>query len=475
MHVTVWSDTTSACTYYRAVVPLRGLQRAGVIDGYTLVEGTLPGFVPEGDILLGLHLYERWQAEEVEDFASRGLVVIDDDHDLDETTRGEPGGSPHAAFVAIAHRFLPVRPDEGLHAYLGRALPWYVEYAWPCRQETGRGLAALARPADTQALREPRNAAMDAARVWLGGQLADILLHAPSLTVAQERARQLAPLEGFRRIISAADLVTVSTHRLCQVLAERYGVQAQLLPNCIDLTLPCYQPERRQRSHDGILLGWAGSGSHRADFTAVIPALARILAEYDGTAGRPVVRLMVGGDRTVCRSVLAALPGAEELARQVDALPRDGAVIESGVEMIDTEDGRFRYCLGTRDIESSPLMYDDVDIGLVPVEPEARRNLAKSDIKGLEMAGMSVPAIASPLRSYRAHRQPGTGCLLLAEHTTEDWYQAIRTLVEDEALRRRMADEALAFAQTRSIDAWAPRWAEVYENAAQAWRRRHPR
>jgi glycosyltransferase involved in cell wall biosynthesis len=144
----------------------------------------------------------------------------------------------------------------------------------------------------------------------------------------------------------------------------------------------------------------------------------------------------------------------------------DGEGTQEGIEFIDSACGRFRYCFWTRDIEEAPLMFDDVDIGLVPNRPHAKINLAKSDLKGLEMAGMGVPCIASPLRSYRAWRREGTGCIVLEEHATRDWIEALRRMIEDAALRRRMADEALAFAQTRSIDVWAPKWMEAYQEAA---------
>jgi glycosyltransferase involved in cell wall biosynthesis len=88
-------------------------------------------------------------------------------------------------------------------------------------------------------------------------------------------------------------------------------------------------------------------------------------------------------------------------------------------------------------------------------------------VKGLEFAGMGVPCVAPPIPAYQEWRgTTGTGAIVLPDNEPASWYQALKSLIDDEALRRRMSRQALAFAQTRSIDLWAPRWMEVYQEAA---------
>jgi glycosyltransferase involved in cell wall biosynthesis len=94
-------------------------------------------------------------------------------------------------------------------------------------------------------------------------------------------------------------------------------------------------------------------------------------------------------------------------------------------------------------------------------------NDAGSDLKGLELAAMNVPCIASPIPSYVEWRKDNdTGCIVLPDNEPATWIEALTRLIEDTGMRQRMAGEARRFAETRSIDAWAPRWMAVYLEAA---------
>jgi glycosyltransferase involved in cell wall biosynthesis len=244
-----------------------------------------------------------------------------------------------------------------------------------------------------------------------------------------------------------------------------------VLPNAIDLALPSYVAARTRSAkapstaRTEVVIGWTGSLTHGRDFACVAPALERILEEYDGADGRPLVRLALGGDNNLWDS-LCHVPGVPAFIEKV-ALIRLEEIAAIGFETIVSDCGRFSFMTPTSDIDAVPRMYDGVDIGVVPLRVGSAANTPKSDLKGLEMAGMGVPCIASPIPSYVQWRgQPGTGAIVLPDNETTSWLEALRRLIDDEQLRRRMADEALTFARTRSSDRWAPRWMDVYREAA---------
>jgi hypothetical protein len=80
------------------------------------------------------------------------------------------------------------------------------------------------------------------------------------------------------------------------------------------------------------------------------------------------------------------------------------------------------------------------DINLAPLEPGNPFCDAKSELKYFEAALVEVPTIASPTGPMRrAIRDGETGFLAASE---DDWHRALIALVDDAALRRRLARAA---------------------------------
>jgi O-antigen biosynthesis protein len=273
-----------------------------------------------------------------------------------------------------------------------------------------------------------------------------------------------SPFEVYLGELRAAGAVTVSTEPLAAQY-RRFNPHVSVLPNAIDLEQRCYQAPERRRPHDGIIIGHAGTQTHQQDLDIVAPALSVILARYDGQDGSPWARLMLGGDPRSFRGPCAGFPGASTFAGKIEAHYPNNPVSGS-VETLESDCGRYLYRPFTRDVDSVPLMFADVDLGLIPLQLGTAVNGSKSDVKGLEMAGMGVPCIASPIDAYKRWRSEDNGCIVLSGNTERDWYEAMSALITDEDRRRRMADAALDFAKSRSIDVWVPKWMDVYTEAA---------
>src|SRR5262249_53382527 len=83
----------------------------------------------------------------------------------------------------------------------------------------------------------------------------------------------------------------------------------------------------------------------------------------------------------------------------------------------------------------------EVDVNLAPLRMDAFSD-AKSEVKSLGAAAVSVPTVASPTAAFRHAIRDGVNGVLAATH--DEWYRTLTTLVADRALRRRLGNAAHA-------------------------------
>lgn len=152
----------------------------------------------------------------------------------------------------------------------------------------------------------------------------------------------------------------------------------------------------------------SGSKSHNVDFAQAKPAIARILQEY------PSVRLRVAG--YLDEDLSSRFPGRVSRAPYMpwQELPAYCAACDLNIAPLDT---------------SSPFCH------------------AKSELKYFEAALVGVPTVASPTDTFRRCIRPGENGLLA--ETEEEWYAAIKSLIDDEELRGRIRRAAKADALER--------------------------
>lgn len=96
----------------------------------------------------------------------------------------------------------------------------------------------------------------------------------------------------------------------------------------------------------------------------------------------------------------------------------------------------------------------EFDIGIVPLELSLF-NEAKSALKGLEMAALGVPVIASPTSEYR--RMADQEACWLA-HDESDWLGAVWDLLSSEEERVRLSTQGKAWAMTQTYERHADDW-----------------
>ncbi|MSU63938.1 MAG: glycosyltransferase [Pedosphaera sp.] len=254
-------------------------------------------------------------------------------------------------------------------------------------------------------------------------EIDDALTLLPEWHRASAAFRQIQPqIEEYLR---RADLVTVSTPQL-QSLYAPLNRNIVVLPNSVDTRLwspPANSPE----TSDKVTILFSGTLDHERDLQVVEPALLDLIAAFPDQVeflywGNITERLR--GLRQV-KSVGAFLPSYRKYAAQLQKLP--------------------------------------VSFAIVPLEGTAF-NSAKSAIKWLEYSTCRIPGIYSDLAAYNqtvVHGQTG----LLVPNNHDGWFNAMKTLVEDRALRHALATRAQAAVLARHTVAHNARlWLGAYES-----------
>jgi len=222
--------------------------------------------------------------------------------------------------------------------------------------------------------------------------------------------------DWLKKACAVADLVTCTT----PALARRYGSHGRVavLPNRIPKQMLGSVAEKPR---DGRTIGWAGwVATHPNDLKATR-----------------------GGVAMACR---------EADARFVNIGPAEGVAEQIGLDDIDAHGGY--------EFSEYPHAIAELDVGVVPLD-DTRFNAAKSSLKGLEMAAVGVPFVASPTEDYRRIADDGIG--LLADWKAKKWKQATLELLRnrDEYSEQMRA----AVAEHHLIEGHGWRWVEAWEQA----------
>lgn len=217
------------------------------------------------------------------------------------------------------------------------------------------------------------------------------------------------------RYLSKADLVTVSTPALAEAFG-RFQDRILVVPNTVDFEPP---PEAAGREGPCVRIGYAGTRTHEGDFEVVVPALLRLRREF----GKRIALVFLG-----------CLPAGLD---------------PSEVELWGFSDDYKGYL--------ARLAGLGIQIALAPLRDNSF-NRFKSNIKYLEYSLAGAAGVYSQSPAYEGSVQHGVTGLLVA-HTEQAWYEAVKSLVQEPFLRKRLAAAARRDVQER----FSP------EHTRQAW------
>ena len=210
-----------------------------------------------------------------------------------------------------------------------------------------------------------------------------------------------------------ADMVVVST----PALAARYGRHGRVRVVRNRIPARYLTIEHEPRDDGQVYVGWSGSiETHPDDLQVMGAGLARALRSTGAELA------IVGTGR--------------------------------GVKRITGIDHQPIAC-GWRPLPEYPEALAQFDVGIVPLA-ETAFNRAKSWLKGLELASVGVPFVASPLPEYR---ELTAGPFA---RTAKEWERAIKTFVASADARADFAGRGRELAARHTVQEHAHEWWEAW-------------
>lgn len=236
-----------------------------------------------------------------------------------------------------------------------------------------------------------------------------------------------ALLDNVRDNLACADVVTVSTAPLAEIVAIHTSAPVHVIPNAVPDFLPDMMLPLREHAR---MIGWSGSATHDGDWAHNL-TVNKILQWF---------RSSTFGQGRILRT-FGSFPAPLRDCLSTTAAPHH----------VHTD--------GTPDIQRYYKMLSRwFDVGLAPLAPTAF-NYAKSDLRLLELAALGIPWIASNVGPYAVDEGEARGGLRVVGHTT--WHEALTAIVSDENMRRTLRMNGRQWAETRMISQVLPEWERV--------------
>lgn len=359
------------CTYYRVLTPMQTCKRQAALGCKPIAKNDdlikAAAVLKEAEIFLCSRIKDGQLIEVIEGFHKRGQkVVIDYDDDMFNV-------SPFSPFYDELGTKEIVVEHEGKPIYL-----------WKDKAKFNNSDASV--PFDIE--RNKKN------------------------------------LETIQKVVSAADLITVTTPELAEVYLQ-FNKNVRVLPNCVDLRIWGKRPFAER---ENVRIGWFGGSSHYEDWAMIAPAVQRFFKDH------PYAQLVIMGQRFD-----ATLRGISPT--QIEHHP-----------WVHTQ--AYPY--------AAQLL--DLDFAIIPLK-DTPFNRNKSPIKWIEMAAMEVPSVTSNIPPYSPVMDmvPDNGVFIDGEDA-DLWYEGMRTLYNDKELRRTIGKNARqTVAERFDINGEYVRWANAYK------------
>lgn len=234
----------------------------------------------------------------------------------------------------------------------------------------------------------------------------------------------IAKYEAFKKCVESADLVTTTTEYLANKF-RAINPNVAICPNSVDFNI--WKKVSRAKDHDQIRIGWFGGDSHFTDLKVFKTLFPRLCKEY------PNVKIVIQAP---------PMPEWVEFFKDIPS---------NQLEWHGWADLRY-YTLF--------LASRDIDIGLCPLE-NTDFNRCKSSIKFLEFSALGAATVAQNMLPYAETIFNGKHGLLADKE--DDWFACIAELIENEDLRKQLAENAfnLTFSNY-NLDKNCRLWEQAY-------------
>lgn len=260
--------------------------------------------------------------------------------------------------------------------------------------------------------------------------LDDLLLYLPENQPVRQNTRFGPSLLPMFQALMEADLVSVSTPKLRNVLAQ-YNDNVVVLPNYFDDNLwRLTPPVLKNSSSEMLTIGFMGTETHKPDLEYIAPVLLDLIKRYPEK-----LRFHFWGVRPT--AALESLP-------QVESTPWYSFVYKDFAELFQTQ---------SADIFIAPLV-------------DNLFNRCKSSLKFFEYSALGAPGVFSRLDPYEEVVTHGHDGLLAS--SLDEWESCLIQLVENDELRLQLATNAQATIRKKwLLSQNAFHWEEAFQSAIQ--------
>ena len=258
--------------------------------------------------------------------------------------------------------------------------------------------------------------------------LDDLLLYLPDNHQHRQSTRFGPSLLPMFQALMEADLVSVSTPKLRDVLAK-YNDNIVVLPNYFNDNLwRLTPPVLKNSSREMLTIGFMGTSTHQPDLEYIAPVLLDLIKRYPQK-----LRFHFWGVQPPAR--LESLP-------QVKSTPWYSFVYKDFAELFQTQ---------FADIFIAPLV-------------DNLFNRCKSSLKYFEYSALGAPGVFSRLDPYADVITHGHDGLLAS--SLDEWTDCLIQLIENDELRLQLATNAQATIRKKLLlSKNAFRWEEAFQSA----------
>ena len=230
-----------------------------------------------------------------------------------------------------------------------------------------------------------------------------------------------------------ADGFICSTEYLAKHYGDKFSKPAYTFMNQLDFDDGRWNVAKEK--HDGIVIGFMGSQSHRPDVLIAKEAIEKILAEYPNVEFH-FVGFQIGDIQ-------------HERVKYFTSF-------KHGVKRIVGQQEYFA-------LDEYPKFMAKWDIGIIPLL-DNEFNRAKSDIKFLEYSRLKIPAVVSKVSTYRTVTDKVTG--VLAANNTDSWYRGIKYLIDRPKKREQIGQAAYEYVEkNRKISGHIHNYTDILRKA----------
>ncbi len=232
---------------------------------------------------------------------------------------------------------------------------------------------------------------------------------------AEDRAAYDVGVEGMHKLLCMCDAVITTTEGMADEL-KNYVPEVFINRNTaseemVMLSEKAYASSCTGRDRSKVKLGYfSGSITHNDDFLMIQSVIIKLMEEY------PQVELHIAG-------ILDIPQEMQRFKERVIAHP-------------------------FVDWRKLPKLIASIDINLAPIE-DSIFNRAKSENKWVEAALVRVPTVASNVGAFAQMIGSGENGILCLDQ--EEWYFALKTLIEDEEKREKISHAAYEFCMQHCV------------------------